>query len=92
MSNITSKTDVYTVTIVNGESAYLYVCFCSNHQQALGTASTWHLDAGAPLPLGTRCLVYGTCRDTTCNCNGKVLAIDGVTCSDGFRVTHYQHV
>jgi hypothetical protein len=92
MSHIASNIDVYTVTIVNGERACLYPFFGSNLQQALETAFAYHLDTGAPLPLGTRCLVYGTCRDTACSCNGKDFAIDGFTSPEGFHVTKYQHI
>jgi len=92
MSNTASKIDGYTVTFFNDENAYVYPCFCSNHQQALETAYTRHLDAGVPLPLGTRCLVYGMCYDTTCNCHGKILVIDGVISAEGLHVTNYQHI
>ena len=92
MSNTATEIDGYTVVIVNGERAYVYPCFCSNHQQALEKAFTGHLESGFLLPLGTRCLVYGTCHDTNCNCHGENLGIDGFTCPEGFRVTNYQHV
>jgi hypothetical protein len=92
MSNTANEKDVYTVAIVNGERAYVYPCFCSNHQEALEKACAAHLEAGAPMPLGTRCLVYGTCHDTDCTCHAKDLGIDGVTSPDGLRVTNYQHV
>jgi hypothetical protein len=92
MSNNANKIDGYTVTFFNDERAYLYPCLSSNHQQALETAYACHLDAGAPLPLGTRCLVSGTCHDTTCNCHGKILVIDGVISPEGLSVTKFQHL
>jgi len=92
MSNTANQKDVYTVTIVDGQRAFLYPCFCSNHQQALEKAFAGHLQAGALLPLGTRCFVYGKCSDTDCNCRGQNLVIDGVTSPEGLRITNYQHV
>jgi hypothetical protein len=92
MSNSAKEKDMYTVTIVIGERAHFYPCFCSNHQEALEEAWAAHLEAGAPLPLGIRCLVYGKCHDTDCPCQGKDLGIDGVTSPEGFRVTNYCHV
>jgi hypothetical protein len=90
MNHITEN-DVYTVTFVIAERAYLYPCFCLNHQQALEKAFAGHLEAFGPLPMGTRCLVHGLCHDTNCNCRGKNLVIDCFTCPEGVRITNYQH-
>lgn len=91
MQNIEGSKDVYAVAIVINERAYCYPGFCLNHQQALEKAFAAHQNVLGPVPMGTRCLVNGTCHDTGCPERGKNLTIDGVTDPEGFRVINYQH-
>ena len=64
----------YDVAIQVDGMQYVYICLCSNHDKALKLAVAEHMGKDLPLPLGTRCLVEGTCTDLTCNCGGKIRA------------------
>jgi hypothetical protein len=46
-----------------------------NHSQSLQEAFAEHKKEGFPLPLGTRCLVHGPCRQPDCSCDGKKMLI-----------------
>ena len=71
MTTALKRTDVYSITILAGARADIYPCFASNHQEALEKALAGHLDTFGPLPVGTRCFVYGQCHDANCDCGGK---------------------
>jgi len=64
----------YEVAIHVDGIEYMYLYICSNHDEALNLAIAEHMGKGLPLPLGTRCLVVGTCTDLTCKCDGKIRA------------------
>ena len=70
-SNSFGFSNVYAVSIYVDESLYAYFPVASSHLEALQTAIADHLDAGHPLPDGTRCVVVGLCNDYGCAC-GKM--------------------
>ena len=71
-SNDASKERFYFVAIyVNGRT-YAYSCFALDHLHALQLAAADHKNGGLPLSLGTPWIAEGECRDTGCDCGGKV--------------------
>jgi hypothetical protein len=58
----------YLVAIIVGGCLYLYPVVCASHEQAIAIAIAKHEEAGYPLPVGTRIVVKGPCRDADCDC------------------------
>ena len=64
--------DLYTIAIWVDQILYLHFHVCSDFSEALHKAIEEHRAAGRPLPIGTRCLVEGRCRERSCDCGGKM--------------------
>jgi len=76
-SNDTSKERLYFVAISVNSRTYPYSCFALDHLHALQLAAADHTNAGLPLPPGTPWVVEGECRDTGCDCGGKMRITTG---------------
>lgn len=78
MLDFTSKKptpNLYVVAITVRSEMYLYPVLSLNHAEALQQAVTYHRNEGRPLPVGTTCLVEGSCSENACNCGGRLRTI-----------------